>query len=127
MVCERAFIFQLHISLGKTLSLVSRSSVKVKVKSQGHIFQKIAVAIHFSQSYLVWIPVCIHFRFPTEEMVPGKAKSCKSCNYCPLNPLPHKPNFQIVVSPFVHIFDILSLFAAELEEPKIGISGKGLN
>ena len=34
---------------------------------------------------------------------------------------------QIIVSPFVHIFDIISLFAAELEEPKIGISGKGLN
>ena len=33
---------------------------------------------------------------------------------------------QKIVSPFVHIFDIISLFAAELEEPKIGISGKGL-
>ena len=33
---------------------------------------------------------------------------------------------QIIVSPFVHIFDIISLFAAELEEPKIGISGKEL-
>ena len=33
---------------------------------------------------------------------------------------------QIIVSPFVHIFDIISLFADELEEPKIGISGKGL-
>ena len=31
---------------------------------------------------------------------------------------------QITVSPFVHIFDIISLFAAEFEEPKIGISGK---
>ena len=30
------------------------------------------------------------------------------------------------VHPFVHIFDIISLFAAELEEPIIGISGKGL-
>ena len=30
------------------------------------------------------------------------------------------------VSPFVNIYDIISLFAAELEEPKIGISGKGL-
>ena len=29
-------------------------------------------------------------------------------------------------SPFVHIFHIISLFAAEFEEPKIGISGKGL-
>ena len=27
---------------------------------------------------------------------------------------------QIIVYPFVHIFDITSLFAAELEEPKIG-------
>ena len=33
---------------------------------------------------------------------------------------------QINVSPFVHISDILSLYAAELEEPKIFISGKGL-
>ena len=30
---------------------------------------------------------------------------------------------QINVSPFVHIFDIISLFAAEFEEPKVGISG----
>ena len=30
---------------------------------------------------------------------------------------------QIIVSPFVRIFEIIS---AELEEPKIGISGKGL-
>ena len=29
--------------------------------------------------------------------------------------------------PFVHIFDFMSLFVAELEKPKIGISGKGLN
>ena len=34
---------------------------------------------------------------------------------------------QIIVSPLVHISDIISLFAAELEEPKIGISGKGLS
>ena len=33
---------------------------------------------------------------------------------------------KIIVSPFVHSFDIISLFAAELEEPKIGISGKEL-
>ena len=31
---------------------------------------------------------------------------------------------QIIVSQFVHIFDMLSLFATEFEEPKIGISGK---
>ena len=33
---------------------------------------------------------------------------------------------QKIISPFVYIYDIISLFAAELEEPKIGISGKGL-
>ena len=33
---------------------------------------------------------------------------------------------QIIVSPFVHSFDAISLFAAELEKPKIGISGKAL-
>ena len=33
---------------------------------------------------------------------------------------------QISVSPFFCIFDTLSLFATDLEEPKIGISGKGL-
>ena len=34
---------------------------------------------------------------------------------------------QISFSPFVYIFDIISLFAFELGEPKIGISGKVLN
>ena len=33
---------------------------------------------------------------------------------------------QIIVNPFVHIFDIISLFAAEMEKLKICISGKGL-
>ena len=33
---------------------------------------------------------------------------------------------QTTVSLIVRIFDIISLFAAELEEPKIGISGLGL-
>ena len=28
---------------------------------------------------------------------------------------------QIILSPFVHNFAVISLFAAELEEPKIGI------
>ena len=34
---------------------------------------------------------------------------------------------QKTVSPFHNIYVIISLFAAELEEPKIGISGKRLN
>ena len=30
-------------------------------------------------------------------------------------------------TPFVHILDIIFFFSAELEEPNIGIGGKGLN
>ena len=33
---------------------------------------------------------------------------------------------QIIISPFVHISDIISLFPAEFEKPEIGISHKGL-
>ena len=35
--------------------------------------------------------------------------------------------YQISVSLFVHIFDIISLFAVELEKFEIGISAKGLS
>ena len=34
---------------------------------------------------------------------------------------------QIIVSPYAHIFDIVFLFGAEFEKPKIGISGRGLH
>ena len=34
--------------------------------------------------------------------------------------------YQKIVSPFVNIFDTISLFVTELEEPKIGTSNKGL-
>ena len=33
---------------------------------------------------------------------------------------------QKIVSPLVNVYDIIPLFAAEFEEPKIGILGKGL-
>ena len=33
---------------------------------------------------------------------------------------------QKIVSPFVNIFDIITIFADELEEPKIGMWDKGL-
>ena len=33
---------------------------------------------------------------------------------------------QVIVSLLIQNFDIISLFATGLEEPKIGISGKGL-
>ena len=32
------------------------------------------------------------------------------------------PLNQIIVSPFVNVFDIISLFAVELEEPNMGIT-----
>ena len=35
------------------------------------------------------------------------------------------PN-QIIIFPFVHTFDFVSLVGAEFEKPKIGISGKEL-
>ena len=34
---------------------------------------------------------------------------------------------QKIVAPFVNIYDIISLFVAELEEPKTGMLGKWLN
>ena len=33
---------------------------------------------------------------------------------------------QKIVSPFVNIYHIMSLFAAEVEEPKVGMRGKEL-
>ena len=33
---------------------------------------------------------------------------------------------QKIISSYVNIYDIISLFAAELEEPKTGMRGKGL-
>ena len=33
---------------------------------------------------------------------------------------------QIIIFQIFHIFDIISLFAAKFEEPKIGMLGKGL-
>ena len=35
--------------------------------------------------------------------------------------------YQVIVSLFVHIFDIIPLFTAEMEKPKIGKSGRGIN
>ena len=40
LVSYRAFIFHMSVPLGKSLSLVSRSSVKVKVKYQGYNLKK---------------------------------------------------------------------------------------
>ena len=68
MVSDRAFIFNIYIPLGITLSLVSKSksSVKVKIKYQGHSFQKNSRCggTCVSQTYLV--SFCHDFfAFPT--------------------------------------------------------------
>ena len=46
MVSDRASIFTTCVPCNKTFSLVPRSSAQVKVKYQGHIFQKMADTGH---------------------------------------------------------------------------------
>ena len=59
------------------------------------------------------------------ENIMGKGEIARNERFLPF---PTMFSTQINVSPFVHSFDIiLSLFAAEFQEPNIGISGKGLN
>ena len=57
------------------------------------------------------------------ENIVGKGGIARNYQFL-LFPQCSLPN-QIIVSPFVLIFDIISLFAARFEKPKIGISGKG--
>ena len=56
----------------------------------------------------------------------GNRTNCSKKNKFLLYPQCFPLN-QVTVPPFVHIFDIVSLFAAEFEEPEIGVSVKGLN
>ena len=68
-----------------------------------------------------------HFDAPTQttfENIVGKGEIARNEQFL-LFPQCFLLN-QIIVSPLVHIFDIISLFAAEMEEHKMGISGKGL-
>ena len=58
------------------------------------------------------------------ENIVGKGKICRKEQFL-LFPQCFLLN-QIIISPFVHIFDIISLFADEFKEPKIGLSGKKL-
>ena len=60
-----------------------------------------------------------------KKNIVGKGESVRNEQFL-LFPQCFLPN-QIIVSPFVHIFAIISLFATELEEPKIGKSGKELS
>ena len=60
MLSDRAFIFHIYIPWGKTLSLVpkSRSSVKVKVKYQGHSLKEKKLlfgTVQFERYYMYMI------------------------------------------------------------------------
>ena len=66
-----------------------------------------------------------HFNASTTDSFWKHCGKRRNCSKRAFSPFPTMFSTQIIESPFVHIFDI-SLFAAELEEPKIGISGKGL-
>ena len=58
------------------------------------------------------------------ENIVGKGEIARNKQFL-LFPQCFVPN-QMIISLIVHIFDIVSLFGAEFEKPKIGISGKGL-
>ena len=58
------------------------------------------------------------------ENIVGKGKIACNKQFL-LFPQCFLPN-GITISPFVHIFDITFLFAAECDKPKIGLSSKGL-
>ena len=91
---------------------------------------------HMCQCYCLWRALSSKALFPTDtqfdasttdsfENIVGKEEIASNEQFL-LFPQCFQWN-QVIVSPFVHIFDIISLFAAELEEPKIGIWGKGLS
>ena len=61
----------------------------------------------------------MHQQQTTFENIVGKGEIARNKQFL-LFPICFLLN-QIIVSPFVHIFNIISLFAAELKEPKIGI------
>ena len=77
-----------------------------------------------SQPFTLQILILTHQEETVFENIAGKGEIARNEQFLPflqcflLN--------QIIVSPVVHISDITSLCAAEFEEPKINISGKGL-
>ena len=76
------------------------------------------------QPFTAWILILTHQQQSVVENIVGKEEI--ACNeqfllfpQCFLLK-------QIIVFPFVHIFAVISLFAAEMDEPKFGTCGKGL-
>ena len=66
----------------------------------------------------------MHQQQTTFENIVGKEENARNKQFLPF-PQCFLLN-QVIVPPFVHIFHMITLFAAELEESKIGIWGKGL-
>ena len=80
-----------------------------------------------AQTYLPFSPqtlILTHQEKTAFENIVGKGKIARNEQFLlfPQCFLLH----QISLSPFVYIFDIISLLAVELEESKIGISDRGL-
>ena len=73
---------------------------------------------------LHWILILMHQQQTAFKNIVEKEEIARHEQFL-LFPQCFPPN-QIIVSLFVHIFDIISLFSAESEEPKIDICGKGL-
>ena len=140
---DRAFLFHMCIPCGKTFSLVSRSSVKVKIKYQTREIRKMAIAgtfvfnkhilFYFTElesfaddhfQNLLCILILTHQLWIAFENIVGKEEIARNKQFL-LFPRCFLLN-QIIVPPSVHTFVIISLFAVELEEPEIGIVGKGL-
>ena len=96
-----------------------RTELLIPVYSQKHLFRggltPYSTDIHFNASTTdsLWK----HF---------GKRKNCWQRAIFFFSPKCFLLNHRSV-SPLVNIFDIITLFAAKLEEPKIGVWGKGIN
>ena len=75
--------------------------------------------IKLSSSFTSWILILTHQHKTASETIVGKGEIARNeqilvFSQCLLLN-------QTIVSQFVHIFDIISLIAAEAEDPKIGI------
>ena len=149
MVSDRAFIFHiLYIFLGgETLSLIPKSRSSVKVKYQGHSFQKMAVAggIHVSQTHLVLTcfqkalllgifsfsqevlcPLSLYHTIPTFttmrkkplENIVGKGENAGSQHFL-LFPTMFSTHHQIIFHFFLNTFVVLSVNVLDLNKSEI--------
>ena len=102
----------------------SKSSAKVKVKYKDYISQKRPFRKHIlfqgiDYPFTLQILILTHQQQTAFEKIVGKEEIARHKQFL-LFPQCFLLN-QIIVSPFVHIFVIISLFAAELEEPEIAL------